>query len=41
MDFERVYASDMKKMIKWFVQLQQHKVKPTIPSDDDSKNEAE
>jgi len=41
MDFERVYASDMKKMIKWFVQLQQHKVKPTIPSDDESKNEAE
>ena len=28
LDFSRVYASDMKKMIKWFMQLQKH-----IPKD--------
>lgn len=26
MDFERVYPSDMKKMVKWFAQLQKNKV---------------
>lgn len=26
MDFERVYASDMKKMVKWFAQLQKNGV---------------
>lgn len=26
MDFERVYASDMKKMVKWFEILKQHKI---------------
>jgi len=35
MDFTRVYASDMKKMIKWFAQLQKHKVEPTLPEADD------
>ena len=35
MDFERVYASDMKKMVKWFAQLQKHNVEPTIPADDE------
>ena len=35
MDFERVYGSDMKKMIKWFAQLQKHKVEPTLPEADD------
>ena len=31
MDFERVYPSDMKKMIKWYAQLQKHDVIPTLP----------
>ena len=31
MDFDRVYPSDMKKMVKWFGQLQQHKIEPTLP----------
>ncbi len=35
MDFTRVYASDMKKMIKWFAQLQKHKVEPTLPEADE------
>ena len=35
MDFTRVYASDMKKMINWFAQLQKHKVEPTLPEADD------
>ena len=36
MDFERVYGSDMKKMVKWFVQLQKHNVEPSIPADEES-----
>ena len=34
MDFERVYGSDMKKMVKWYAQLKQHNVEPTIPTED-------
>jgi hypothetical protein len=30
LDFERVYASDMKKMIKWFEVLEQNKIDYTI-----------
>ena len=41
MDFTRVYASDMKKMIKWFAQLQKHKVEPTLPEADDEAEEEE
>ena len=26
LDFERVYASDMKKMVKWFASLEKHQV---------------
>ena len=26
MDFERVYASDMKKMVKWFEQLKKNNI---------------
>ena len=40
MDFERVYGSDMKKMVKWFAQLQQHKVEPTIPTDLEEEEKA-
>ena len=36
MDFDRVYGSDMKKMVKWFAQLQKHSVKPSIPAEDES-----
>ena len=39
MDFTRVYASDMKKMIKWFAQLQKHKVEPTLPEADEEAEE--
>ncbi len=31
MDFERVYASDMKKMVKWFEVLQKNKVDIKLP----------
>jgi hypothetical protein len=41
MDFERVYASDMKKMVKWFAQLQKHQVEPTIPTEEEGEGEAE
>jgi hypothetical protein len=39
MDFERVYGSDMKKMVKWFALLQKHNVEPTIPSDLEEEEE--
>jgi hypothetical protein len=35
MDFERVYPSDMKKMVKWFAQLQKAGVEPVLPADED------
>ena len=41
MDFDRVYGSDMKKMIKWFTQLQKHNVEPTIPTDEETVEEEE
>jgi lipase chaperone LimK len=40
MDFERVYPSDMKKMIKWFAQLQKHEVTPTLPEVDEEEEKA-
>jgi hypothetical protein len=40
MDFERVYGSDMKKMVKWFALLQKHNVEPTIPSDLEEEEKA-
>jgi len=39
MDFDRVYPSDMKKMIKWFAQLQKNNVIPTLPEVDDDESE--
>jgi hypothetical protein len=39
MDFTRVYPSDMKKMIKWFAQLQKHKVEPSLPEADEEAEE--
>ena len=43
MDFERVYASDMKKMVKWFEILQQHKIEIKLaePPDDTTPAHAE
>jgi hypothetical protein len=35
MDFERVYPSDMKKMVKWFSQVQKAGVEPVLPADED------
>ena len=40
MDFERVYGSDMKKMVKWFAQLQKHNVTPTLPDLDEAEEDA-
>jgi hypothetical protein len=30
----------MKKMVKWFAQLQEHKVTPTLPEFDEENTEA-
>ena len=41
MDFDRVYGSDMKKMVKWYAQLKQHNVEPTIPTEEEGEPEEE
>jgi len=41
LDFERVYASDMKKMVKWFEVLQQNEVDFTVPPSEDKEGEGE
>ena len=43
MDFERVYASDMKKMVKWLSQLQKNKVElklSEIPEEEEAEEVA-
>ena len=37
MDFERVYPSDMKKMVKWFVQLKANNIEPVLPTEEEEK----
>ena len=43
MDFDRVYSSDMKKMVKWFAVLQKNKVelKLSEPMEEEEVEEAE
>ena len=42
MDFDRVYASDMKKMVKWFIQLKAADVSLDLPTEEEvEKKEAE
>jgi Domain of unknown function (DUF5606) len=43
MDFERVYASDMKKMVKWMSQLQKNKVElklSEVPEEEEAEEVA-
>src|SRR5215210_9096176 len=40
-DFERVYASDMKKMVKWFSVLQANNVDLKLSASDDEDTEQE
>ena len=37
MDFERVYPSDMKKMVKWFGQLKANNIEPVLPTEEEEK----
>ncbi len=42
MDFDRVYASDMKKMVKWFIQLKAADVSLDLPTEEEvEEKEAE
>ena len=41
MDFERVYASDMKKMIKWYSVLKSHNVEFKLSEEAEEEIEAE
>lgn len=41
LDFERVYASDMKKMVKWFEVLQEAKVEIKVPAGEEETMETE
>jgi Domain of unknown function (DUF5606) len=40
LDFDRVYASDMKKMVKWYEVLQQNNVDFTAKPEPEAENEA-
>jgi hypothetical protein len=39
MDFERVYASDMRKMVKWYEILTQNKIEIKLPEQADESEE--
>lgn len=41
MDFERVYASDMKKMVKWFEIIDKNNIEFILPEADESLEEVE
>jgi hypothetical protein len=41
MDFERVYTSDMKKMIKWYEALQKHGVEFTLSDQEGEESNAQ
>lgn len=41
MDFERVYASDMKKMVKWYNQLKANDIEIKLSHVDEEENEEE
>ncbi len=41
MDFERVYASDMKKMIKWYGILQENNIEINITANDEAEDGGE
>jgi hypothetical protein len=40
MDFGRVYASDMKKMIKWYAVLKENKIEPTLSEEENAEEQA-
>lgn len=40
MDFGRVYASDMKKMVKWFAILQANKIEAKLSEEENAAEEA-
>ena len=35
LDFERVYNSDMKKMVKWFAQIKKHGIEIQLPNQEE------
>lgn len=37
LDFERVYNSDMKKMVKWFSQIKQHGIAIVVPNNEEEE----
>ncbi len=41
LDFDRVYASDMKKMLRWFKQAKQHEVKIELLEEDSEEEGTE
>ena len=41
MDFERVYASDMKKMVKWFVILKENNVEINVKAAEEAEDTGE
>lgn len=41
LDFERVYASDMKKMLRWYKVIKQHEVKIELLEEETSEEDSE
>jgi hypothetical protein len=41
MDFSRVYASDMKKMIKWYSVIKENKIEPKLSEEETEENTEE
>jgi hypothetical protein len=41
MDFERVYSSDMKKMVRWFGVIKQHNIEIVLPEMDEEEENNE
>ena len=39
LDFERVYNSDLKKMVRWFAVLQDHNIEITLPEEEQQEEE--
>ncbi len=39
LDFDRVYASDMKKMVRWFKLIKQHEIKVVLVEEEETTEE--
>jgi hypothetical protein len=38
-DFDRVYVSDLRKMVKWYALLDRHQIEPVLPAAEEESGE--